>query len=103
MTVRAEMAQVKSAALSGAGTVAVVAPPLKSHQTTSSADSAQIRPSKLSDYLCLTKPEVTFLVLIATALGGYMAVESPDILAPVPCGFRYRAGCWRNGGSQPLY
>jgi hypothetical protein len=80
MTVRAEMAQVKSAALSGAGTVAVVAPPLKSLQTTSSADSAQIRPSKLSDYLCLTKPEVTFLVLIATALGGYMAVESPDIL-----------------------
>ena len=80
MTVRAEMAQVKSAALSGAGTVAVVAPPLKSLQTTSLADSAQIRPSKLSDYLCLTKPEVTFLVLIATALGGYMAVESPDIL-----------------------
>ena len=39
MTVRAEMAQVKSAALGGAGTVAVVAPPLKSHQATGSADS----------------------------------------------------------------
>ena len=80
MTVRAEMAQVKSAALGGAGTVAVVAPALKSHHAPGSADSAQVRPSKLSDYLCLTKPEVTFLVLIATALGGYMAVESPDLL-----------------------
>lgn len=80
MTVRAEMAQVKSAALGGAGTVAVVAPPLKSHQATGSADSAQIRSSKLGDYLCLTKPEVTFLVLIATALGGFMAVGSPDLL-----------------------
>jgi protoheme IX farnesyltransferase len=80
MTVRAEMAQVKSAALSGAGTVAVVTPTLKPHELIGSADSAQIKPSKLSDYLCLTKPEVTFLVLIATALGGYMAVESPDIV-----------------------
>ena len=80
MTVRAEMAQVKSAALSGAGTVAVVVPPLKSHQTAGLADCAQVKPSKLSDYLCLTKPEVTFLVLIATALGGFMAVESPDLL-----------------------
>jgi heme O synthase-like polyprenyltransferase len=69
MTVRAEMAQVKSAALSGAGTVAVVTPPLKSDQATGSTDSAQIKPSKLSDYLCLTKPEVTFLVLIATGTG----------------------------------
>ena len=80
MTVRAEMAQVKSTALSGAGPVAVLAPGSKSHQVTGSADSAQIKPSKLSDYLCLTKPEVTFLVLIATALGGFMAVESPDLL-----------------------
>jgi protoheme IX farnesyltransferase len=80
MTVRAEMAQVKSAALSGAGTVAVAAPPLKTHQAAGSIDTAQVRPSKLSDYLCLTKPEVTFLVLIATALGGFMAGKAPDIV-----------------------
>jgi heme o synthase len=80
MTVRSEMAQVKSAALSGAGTVTVLTPGLTSGQVTGSVDSAQIKPSKLSDYLCLTKPEVTFLVLIATALGGFMAVESPDLL-----------------------
>ncbi|MFN8008283.1 MAG: heme o synthase [Terriglobia bacterium] len=29
--------------------------------------------SRVSDYVCLTKPEVTFLVLIATGLGSYMA------------------------------
>jgi protoheme IX farnesyltransferase len=66
--------------LGGAGTVAAGAPPLKTHQAACPVDSAQAKPSKLSDYLCLTKPEVTFLVLIATALGGFMAVESPDLL-----------------------
>jgi len=80
MTVRPEMAQVKSTSLGGAGTVAVVAPSLKTHQGAGSADAAHAKPSKLSDYLCLTKPEVTFLVLIATALGGFMAAESPDLL-----------------------
>ncbi|HEU0006331.1 MAG TPA: heme o synthase, partial [Terriglobia bacterium] len=80
MTVRAEMAQVKSAALSGSGTVSVVVPALKTHQAAGSADAAHAKPSKLSDYLCLTKPEVTFLVLIATALSGFMAAESPDLL-----------------------
>jgi protoheme IX farnesyltransferase len=62
------------------GTVAVVAPALKAHQGARPVDTAQAKPSRLSDYLCLTKPEVTFLVLIATALGGFMAVESPDLL-----------------------
>jgi heme o synthase len=80
MTIRAEMAQVKSAARGGSGTVAVVVPPLKTPRGAGPADVAQVRPSKLGDYLCLTKPEVTFLVLIATALGGFMAAESPDLL-----------------------
>jgi heme o synthase len=34
------------------------------------------RSSKLADYFCLIKPEVTFLVLIATALGSFMAADS---------------------------
>lgn len=79
MTVRAEMAQVKSS-IGGAGTVAVGVPPLNAPPAAHSTDAAHAKPSKLSDYLCLTKPEVTFLVLIATALGGFMAVESPDLL-----------------------
>ena len=33
------------------------------------------RPSKLADYFSLIKPEVTFLVLIATALGSFMAAD----------------------------
>ena len=80
MTVRAEMAQVKSTALGRVGAVAVVTPALKAHQAAASSEAIQVKPSKLSDYLCLTKPEVTFLVLIATALGGFMAVPSPDVL-----------------------
>lgn len=79
MTVRAEMAQVKSASMGRNGTVAVV-PPLTAPPVVHSTDATHVKPSKLSDYLCLTKPEVTFLVLIATALGGFMAVESPDLL-----------------------
>ncbi len=43
MTVRAEMAQVKSAALGGAGTVAVVTPSLKAHQVAGSADAVQVK------------------------------------------------------------
>ncbi len=80
MTFRAEMAQVKSTALGRVGAVAVVTPSLKAHQVAASAEAIQVKPSKLSDYLCLTKPEVTFLVLIATALGGFMAVPLPDVL-----------------------
>ena len=80
MTFRAEMAQVKSTALGRVGAVAVVTPALKAHQAAASSEAIQVKPSKLSDYLCLTKPEVTFLVLIATALGGFMAVQSPDLL-----------------------
>jgi heme o synthase len=34
------------------------------------------KPSRLCDYVCLVKPEVTFLVLIATALACFMAAES---------------------------
>jgi heme o synthase len=80
MTVRTEMAPVKSVTLGGAGTVVVVAPSLTTHPVVELADAARVKPSKLSDYLCLTKPEVTFLVLIATALGGFMAAASPDLL-----------------------
>jgi protoheme IX farnesyltransferase len=80
MTVRAEIAQVKSTALGRVGAVAVVTPSLKAHQVAASSEAIQVKPSKLSDYLCLTKPEVTFLVLIATALGGFMAVPLPDVL-----------------------
>ena len=35
--------------------------------------------SKVSDYFCLIKPEVTFLVLIATGLGSFMAAESLNL------------------------
>jgi len=77
MTVRAEMAQAESSQLHGA--VTVVASALDNRPIILS-ESVQARPSKFSDYLCLTKPEVTFLVLIATALGGFMAAESPDLL-----------------------
>jgi protoheme IX farnesyltransferase len=80
MSVRAEMAQVEPTSFGGVGTVEVVVPSLKPHQAAGPADAAHSKPSKLSDYLCLTKPEVTFLVLIATALGGFMASESPDLL-----------------------
>ena len=77
MTVRAEMAQAESTQLHGAATV--VASALNNRPIVLS-ESALAKPSKLSDYLCLTKPEVTFLVLIATALGGFMAAESPDVV-----------------------
>jgi len=82
MNVRAEMAQAKPASMGrgGAGAVAVVAPNLTNHLTANPAESTHAKPSRLSDYLCLTKPEVTFLVLIATALGGFMASESPDVV-----------------------
>ena len=80
MTFRAEMAQVKSTALGRVGAVTVVTPALKAHQAAAPSEAIQVKPSKLSDYLCLTKPEVTFLVLIATALGGFMAVPLPDVL-----------------------
>jgi protoheme IX farnesyltransferase len=36
-------------------------------------DRGDSKLSRMSDYFCLIKPEVTFLVLIATALGCYMA------------------------------
>jgi protoheme IX farnesyltransferase len=74
------MVQVKSTALGRVGAVAVVASGLKAHHAAPSPEAIQVRTSKLSDYWCLTKPEVTFLVLIATALGGFMAVQSPDVL-----------------------
>lgn len=49
----------------------IIQPEVASLATRASAGS-----SKLADYLCLVKPEVTFLVLIATALGSFMAAES---------------------------
>ena len=79
MSVRAEMPPVKSASLSRAGAVAVAVPSL-TQPIPGPAIAAQAKPSKLSDYLCLTKPEVTFLVLIATALGGFMADKAPDVV-----------------------
>jgi len=54
MNVEGEMAKVEISAISG------------------KLDS---RLSRVSDYFCLIKPEVTFLVLIATGLGSYMAAQ----------------------------
>src|SRR5262249_32023801 len=39
------------------------------------------QPSRAKDYIMLTKPEVLFLVLIATSLGCVMASESLNLLA----------------------
>lgn len=39
------------------------------------SNRADSRLSRVSDYFCLIKPEVTFLVLIATGLGCYMAAQ----------------------------
>jgi len=54
MNIEGEMAKVEISAISG------------------KLDS---RLSRVSDYFCLIKPEVTFLVLIATGLGSYMAAQ----------------------------
>lgn len=80
MTARSEMAQVESSTFAVAGTPAAAAPSPIALQDRIPASSACSNPSKLADYWSLTKPEVTFLVLIATALGGFMAVESPDTM-----------------------
>ena len=37
--------------------------------------------SRLSDFVALTKPEITFLVLLATAVGSIMASASVDLLS----------------------
>jgi protoheme IX farnesyltransferase len=38
------------------------------------------RSSRVADYFSLVKPEVTFLVLIATALGSFMATDSVSLI-----------------------
>ncbi|MCI0625442.1 MAG: heme o synthase [Acidobacteria bacterium] len=86
MRVPAEIAQVDSASLvrGGVATGTVAATARKPQHAPNPAESLQealqARPSKLSDYVSLTKPEVTFLVLIATALGGFMATESLELV-----------------------
>jgi len=77
MRVRSEMAQAKPASIAGGGAAVVIAPNLANQQI---RIEPVVKPSRFSDYLCLTKPEVTFLVLIATGLGGFMASDSPDVV-----------------------
>ncbi len=60
--------------------------------------------SRMSDYFCLIKPEVTFLVLIATGLGCYMAApRGSESLDSFPCGSWNRFGRRRYRHLKPLY
>jgi heme o synthase len=74
MTVRPQVVPADASSLAGrragGGAVALA----KGRHT--AVTPALVLPSRFSDYACLTKPEVTFLVLIATGLGSFMAAES---------------------------
>lgn len=80
MSVRARLAQVPPPSLPGRRELPIIVSSLPSSgESAGQAGVATARSSSWGDYLCLVKPEVTFLVLIATALGCFMAAESLSV------------------------
>ena len=81
MSLRVHVARAESSSLAPASP-AVIDATLKSGlwRTRSLSLLSKFRSSRLADYFCLIKPEVTFLVLIAAALGSYMAATSLSLV-----------------------